>query len=552
MAKTIRIEDWKKAAQAEVTLGDGRELKLRRPVFRAQDQAVWATRRPGWGNAKAAAEVILLHAYDGELSSAELRVLNHRDRRRLIVAVVRLVGAEEAWRRLYGTSLDLDERLFATMIWVERREVRQMLISLREIQERLIERPRIDAQAIVRSIAGASGITKQMAAIDSLTHAAKIAGLGSRFQFPGAALKASELSVANGLGSYPGVASVAGAAKASMLHWGCLGKPQVDLKVIGPAKGLASGLVGAGLRAEMPMLVAHMREHSITEKFTAAKFAEGVAGIPSISKQLDFTPGILGWGTFKPPLSSALIGEGSIARSLPMLDPTRLGFGNDIWRQTQRTFESLLLAEMARLWDEDPLWFLISHLDPRKLPALLQRDREEVYEAVFNGLEQVVRDSTLIEQLFTACEEIGFLTSEQREWIRHGLRHAREGEWLQAMPPLTCGFEGAIFSGAVAAKAIATREGKKLGAEKVIKAVQLGEELEVFAIRLVFGGRGNAFRHGRPEHKARDQALLQIVALVGWVDFTLGTSGTARLASKLETPLASVLGAGRQRELTAA
>ena len=181
---------------------------------------------------------------------------------------------------------------------------------------------------------------------------------------------------------------------------------------------------------------------------------------------------------------------------------------------------------------------------------MLDRNREEIYAAVLDGLEEVVRDSDLTGQLFATCEEIGFLTLEQREWLRHGLGHAREGDWLQAMPPLMCGFEGAIFSGAAAARVIPTREGKKLGAETVIRAVQFDEELEVFAIRLAFGGRGNAFRHGRPEHEARDQALLQIVALIGWVDFTLGTSGIAKLAHKLESSLSGVLGKTRRRELT--
>jgi hypothetical protein len=303
----------------------------------------------------------------------------------------------------------------------------------------------------------------------------------------------------------------------------------------------------------MPRIAPQMRALSIGKDLGAARFAEGLsARIPSFASQLDLTAGgLFGTGAFKPLIDSALL-AGGFSRSMAKLDPTKFGFGNDIWRQTQRTIESLLMAEMARLWGEDPLWFLISYLNPRKLPALLERNREEVYEAVLDGLEEVVRDAGLTEQLLAACDEIGFLTPEQREWLRHGLGHAREGDWLQAMPPLTWGFEGAIFSGAVAAKAIPTREGKKLGAETVIKAMQLEEEFEVFAIRLVFGGHGNAFRHGRPENEARDQALLQIVALVGWVDFTLGTSGIARLAHRLESPLAGVLGRAHQLELTTA
>jgi hypothetical protein len=229
----------------------------------------------------------------------------------------------------------------------------------------------------------------------------------------------------------------------------------------------------------------------------------------------------------------------------------KFGLGGSLWRQTHEMVESVLMAELARLWRGDPLWHLIGYLNPRRLPALLRRHRAEVYEAVLDGLEEVVRNSDLTEQLLVACDEMRFLSSEQRDWLRHGLEHAREGDWLQAMPPLTWGFEGAIFNGAVAAEVIAARKGKKLAAEKVIKAIELDEELEEFAIRLVFGGPGNAFRHGRPENKARDQALLQIVALVGWIDFTLGTSGTAKLASELEESLTSALGSTNKPELVA-
>lgn len=552
MVKTIRIEDWKEAAQAEVTLSGGRQLKLRRPNFRVRNQAVWAARRPGWGSAKAAANAILLRSGDGELSSSELAELSDHDRHRLVIAVVRLVGVKKDWRRLYGTSLVLDERFLATMIWAERREARELQNGLRAMRERLRERPQAQAQAMARSIAGVTGIAKQVAAMNSLVHTAKRVGLGPRFEPSIIAGKANGLDATKGFAANLGMARVAEVMKTTMLDRGVLGTARMDLTATGLHERWGSGLAGAALRAEMPGIAAQMRALSIGKDLGAARFAGDLsARVPSLVSQLDPTVGPAGAGVFKPSISSALLG-GGLSGSLAKLDPTKLGFGSEIWRQMQRTTESLLMAEMARLWGGDPLWFLISYLNPRKLPALLDLGREEVYEAVLDGLEEVVRDPALTEQLLAACEEIGFLGPEQREWLRHGLKHACDGEWLQAMPPLTWGFEGAIFNGAVAAKAIAAREGKKLGAEKVIKAIQLDEELEVFAIRLVFGGRGNAFRHGRPENQARDQALLQIVALVGWVDFTLGSSGTARLAHRLESPLAGELGTVRQRELASA
>jgi hypothetical protein len=237
-------------------------------------------------------------------------------------------------------------------------------------------------------------------------------------------------------------------------------------------------------------------------------------------------------------------------QSLPAFQELRgskFGLGGDFFSRTQELVETLMIREMARLWGDDPLWFLVAYFNPRKLPALLSTSRETLVEAVLDGLASIVRDSTLIEQLIAACEGLAFLTPVQLAWLKHGLEHARDGEWDQAMPPLILGFEGAIFSGAVAADVIAGREGKKIPAEQVIKAISLDEDLERFAIRLVFGGSGNAIRHGRPENALRDQALPLIVALVGWLDFTLGTSGTENLAGQLEDSLVVTLGS-EQRE----
>jgi hypothetical protein len=48
----------------------------------------------------------------------------------------------------------------------------------------------------------------------------------------------------------------------------------------------------------------------------------------------------------------------------------------------------------------------------------------------------------------------------------------------------------------------------------------------------------SAFRHGRPETPAREQTLLAIVAIIGWIDSALDTRGTERLAEEIRKPLA--------------
>ena len=369
MTKTIRIEDWADAAQTEITLSGRRQLKLRQPIFRARNQANWSTRRPGWGNAKAAADAILLRAGVDELDSSDLTELSERDRRRLIVAVVQLVGAEKDWHRLYGTSLGLNERFLATLIWAERREASGLQNGLREMRERLREHPRTRVQAISCSTPCLTGLAKQLAAMNSFAQLAKLTSLSPRFEFPSFAWKASELGV-NGIGTNLGAVRVAEVAmKTSILDHGVSGRTRSDLTGTGLLEGWRVGITGAGLR-DTSRIAEQMSVLSIGKEFCAASFAAGLsARIPSLASQLDFTS-IVGASPFKTSISSALL-SGSLSTSLAKLEPAKFGFGGEIWRQTQTTVESLLMEEMARLWGNDPLWFLISYLNPRKLPPCL-------------------------------------------------------------------------------------------------------------------------------------------------------------------------------------
>jgi hypothetical protein len=563
MAKTIRIED--SIPKVEVRLSGGQTLRLRLPGFRTRHHMPWAAQRPGWGNSKAATDVVLLRAAQEALTEVDLRGLEERDRRRLMLGVVRVSGSESDWRRLYGTSLSPDERFLAVMIWAARREAREAQVGLREMRERLIEEVSPSVGTVPQATPAIAGIGKQLVAMNSFSRMAKTGSLFPGFQSGTLAGFAPTLASTSNIGMNPAFSET---IKSSIAALGVQSPTTPAL-----SKTWASPLASAGMRADMSRLASDIGALLIAKEFSAGIVAsdymsnisslanqfEPATDFSSVAKHLGLLPGsspaikqlehlALGRNAFAS-FKIAEIFRGGLPEQL---DSLKFGLDGNLWRQTQETMESLLMAELSRLWRGDPLWHLIGYLNPRRLPALLRHCREEVYEAVLDGLEEVVRDSDLAEQLLVACDEMGFLSSEQRDWLRHGLEHAREGNWLQAMPPMTWGFEGAIFNGAVAAEAIAAREGKKLAAEKVIKAIELDQELEVFATRLVFGGRGNAFRHGRPENKARDQALLQIVALVGWIDFNLGTTGTAKLASELEDSLTGRLGVRQDRELISA
>jgi len=145
-----------------------------------------------------------------------------------------------------------------------------------------------------------------------------------------------------------------------------------------------------------------------------------------------------------------------------------------------------------------------------------------------------------------ALKEMSFLSEDQREWLAHGLEHARKREWRQAVPPLIVGFEGALYAAALDAKAIAVKGGKLLPAEKIIKAIELGE-IRGLCPSLGFRWPGKRLSTRAPETPAREQTLLAIVAIIGWIDSALDTHGTERLAEEIRKPLARNLVASEQR-----
>ena len=388
----------------------------------------------------------------------------------------------------------------------------------------------------------------QASTMKSFSEMAKGGTVASQMKAAEIAQRTSGLHALRGLRRDIGVSPGIGLAQAStMKSVGAISR-QLEWQRAASTKGLAFGMADASMQVQMRRIGNQMGNSWIRTAFGDERLAKRLeTGMRSISKEFD-VPSLLGARGF----NGLDLLKGPAFASMRAVDIRRSVLASGLWRYTQATLESLLMAELAHLWSRDPLWFLIGNLNPRRVPALLERTRDEVYEAVLDGLEATVRNSGLAEELLDACEEIGFLSFEQRAWLKHGLELARDGEWLLALPPLILGFEGAIFNGAVAANAWAITGGKEPAAEKVIRAIDLDDALREFTIRLVFGGRGNAVRHGRPKNDAREQVLLQVVALIGWVDSSIGTEGTARLAHSLEPPLASSLEAGARRDLTAA
>jgi hypothetical protein len=61
----------------------------------------------------------------------------------------------------------------------------------------------------------------------------------------------------------------------------------------------------------------------------------------------------------------------------------------------------------------------------------------------------------------------------------------------------------------------------------------MSDKYTAFLVRRVFGGIGNAFRHGRADSGERDQVLFAVVAVAGWVDYFLELDSMGVLANEL-------------------
>lgn len=561
MTKTIRIEDFDERPEAELALSGGVVLQLRCPSVRPSLEPSWAARRPGWGNARVAADRLLAASIVGPVGAPVLAELSEYERRRLIVAVADLLNAGSRWRGLYGTTLSAEERLIAIVVDARRREAAEVRHRLIEMRSRIAERAagtvtpgiakRLTAtSAIGKAIAGFSSINRSLSAFKGIDRTLGVANTPSRLLGIGA----HETALSKMLKGNTGLVGLD--YKAPSVH----AEP--------PLARLASGLrgIGSGTTIERGFGLGDLSR--LTEIFGKQTLA-GVNPNPASAHLTGDTARLLGRIAGKsvaaygvdPSIPGARFGISADARSAldalfaarnastiagvkgigASLDFNRFGFQHagtfDIGGQWRRTLDALLLAEFARVWGGHALWFLLRDLTPAEVRKLIDRDPREIHAAVLDALERVLHATPVLDAIEMALAELAFLDAHQREWLQDGLDHLRHGNWVKSLPPLILGFEGAIYSGALAAEALTVTRGKELAAEAVIKAIDLDEALRSFTIRLVFGGRGNAIRHGRPKNEAREQALLVVVAIVGWVDSVLGSRGAERLVQEIRGPL---------------
>jgi hypothetical protein len=578
VAKTVRIEISQSIPTVSVPVSGG-VLEVRAPSISADQQLMWRAQRPGWYGGREAVNGFLARCLEPRAPVEEICQLGDPDRRRLMIAVVQARKCETYWRRLYGTTLTPDERFFSVMLWGQQRDAKRLQQRLCEMRQDLISSRLEPIQAVGARIgAGAVEFDK----IIGLDRWAKPLSSMAPFRdlFEPLTARVNREIKATGILDHQHIRS-----RLSPLPETALGLQPTTISGIFESQikttsaGLQLGSLGVAamtsrdkgergfrgaLRLPTPPGVASLIDSVDRLNRGAVKavgevheprWLSGISGQvagPQVPPWLDQSWTALGgwrWQQLsrlpRMPMIDGrvrlLVEQGSISHLLPSMGLQADLVANrfpGLLGNFYRIQEALTAAaRFGRKWSGDPLWYLLSIFSPRQSQLLVELEREQVYEAIFTALEEVILGSDLVEAVSCAVKEVPYLSPLQRKWLLHGLEHAREGDWDQAIPPLITGFEGALHGSALEANAIEPDTGQLMGPERIIKQIEFGEAFQSFAVRLAFGDRGQPFRHGRPNHDSRDQALLLIVAVIGWLDHALGAQGTYLLASEMKEPL---------------
>ncbi len=232
---------------------------------------------------------------------------------------------------------------------------------------------------------------------------------------------------------------------------------------------------------------------------------------------------------------------------MPTIQPlsSTISFLNE-FEKSRRFFEAV--DSVAREWEGNALWFVLSSLPMGALRMLVDLDREQVEEVILRALEAVIADGKFVAALREVLAEAPHISDFQRENLMHGLEHAERREHLRAVAPLMYGLEGAIISAARghavidAERRLLSNPRKKLDCvEAIVREMELDHEFRRFLHRRVFGTGGNFFRHGDADGGERRQALLAIVALSGWIDAFMGLSARSVLVDLMSDELPRIV-----------
>jgi hypothetical protein len=446
------------------------------------------------------ASVLIAGALEEDVTPEQVERLSDHSRARLRRALVTVCELEGDYRRLRGSHLSLDERLYAVFLWRFER--------FREKTGRLV----------------ASGMSAVGRAL-----VPTVESLAGQFQRVARSVipPAVEGLVRGGDRLLAGVP----VERLTAAH------VQLD--------GLVETLEGQGYRRAVALgiprnpLRAPKLPEGLFQGFRVGGQVQTLRGAGGLAPRL----GLLEDPNFQRAVRSFTLRRGSNL-ALPPLQVPPLpaeGFFSRLGREVQEWVADFAEASaFLRQWQGRPLWFFISLLTWRQAKPLVGLEGVQLEEALLRGLAEAIRDEDLSQALNAAIEQAPYLTPSQRENLQHGLEHARGRQWVRACSPLLDGLEGAFWRAArgqaviTPERGLVSRPTKPVhSVETLFKLLRLDPEYRSFLVRHVFGEVGNVFRHGDAEGGERREVLLGLVALCGWLDLFAGVPATRALASRV-------------------
>ena len=586
--RTIVVQD---PPEQKLVLHGLGEVTVRGAGRSFDHEVAWRARRPLSVDFRAFANVALARSLEPRVAPQVVGGLPPKSRRKLMLSVIRLRGVEETWRSLYGSSLSFDERLFAVMLWAWIEDRERLIRRLRERHRQLADETPRTVEPALRSVRESAMVRRVALLSDTYASKSIVASTELIRSVQRMLGRTSSLRLFSGptaMESLLGGWTVRNFTEpyrkqSSLLHSVVGGEAS-----LGGLRAVRDGVLGVGRRAPPPGFASVLRPYAsnpyakfdASESFRSAlapmpRRGSGVASMFRVSdagsKAMFDSAAIssltaLGarrWSAFGPeafgnavttrleqqvtaalarPLidgrTHALLQPGGVESFLPALRGLRAFDGRAGLRNVlarMREFGKTLaeVAEFTHDWEDDPLWFLLSVFGIGAARRFAGLTRDQVEQALLSALAEVVTDGEFVRALREVLCDAPHLSANQRAWLDHGLEHAAAGDWVQAVPQMLPGLEGALRRAAVGTALIVERGGKVPAAEKLVKDMAMSDDFTTFLVQRVFGGIGNAFRHGRADSGERDQVLFAIVALAGWVDYFLELNSMGVLADEL-------------------
>jgi hypothetical protein len=142
----------------------------------------------------------------------------------------------------------------------------------------------------------------------------------------------------------------------------------------------------------------------------------------------------------------------------------------------------------------------------------------------------VFADPELLDAFIQHLDLIPDLVGPYRDQMREALEFARVGKYHVGQPLLHVAFESMLYRAALRQGL----NGNVSAAEGLLKLLfSSGDRFLNFMIRMVFGGVGNGYRHGRNPEGHRELMLAGMVALAGYMDSATGTHAIEIVAGRM-------------------